>query len=137
LSIIQNWAGYLHFFQKALSKIPSHSNLVVYRGIDMRDPIITNYKKGRKIHWSAYSSTTLELSTAKQFATKNGIIIKLETQSEQSGKSIAFFSPFKNEEEILLSPNLEMIVTKEAYEGYDGFYYVELLQLAPDNIFVF
>jgi hypothetical protein len=54
-----------------------------------------------------------------------------------NGKSISAYSPLPQESEILLSPNMRFIVTRECYT--DGEYeYVDILQLSDDqDTFVF
>ena len=54
-----------------------------------------------------------------------------------NGKSISSYSPFPQEEgEILLSPNMKFIVTRECYKEGD-YEYVDLCQFRDTSTFVF
>jgi len=105
-TMINNFSGYLWFFQQALSKLPD-LDLDVYRGIDTRGaPIIKKeYAVGRPIHWSAYSSTTSDVEVAQDFAGSSGIILKIKIFN---GKSVVDYSPYATENEIILSPNMKI-----------------------------
>jgi len=120
-------------FKMHLEKFPRvPKKTVVFRGIpDDNNIISTNYDNGRIIHWSAYSSSTIDISEAKTFATTNGVI--MEITLIDSGKIISEFSPFPNEKEVLLSPNLEFIVQNKVNKRSDGYYYVELLQIRTNS----
>jgi len=128
---IRKWAGFIHYFQSALSKLPDFK-ITVYRGVRNRNFVEENYKLGRKIHWSAYSSTSLDAETAKEFATVSGIVLSIKVVN---GKSIKDYSPFQ-EGEILLSPNMSFIVSKELYDA-NGWATIKLVQVSTDKTFVF
>jgi len=133
---IKFWKGYIFFFQRALIKIPScPKQTVLYRGVDIQDPLKQNYLLGRKVHWSAYSSSSTDINQAKKYATNKGVILQIIT-SENGAKSISDYSPFKHEKEFLLSPNLEMVVTRELYEE-GGYHFIDLVQCSTEQTFVF
>jgi len=53
------------------------------------------------------------------------------------GRSICDYSPFQDEAEILLSPNMAFVVSGEKQER-DGFSFIEIVQVASnENTFVF
>jgi len=126
--------GYLYHFQHALAKIPSTPpGTVVYRGIDNSKIIAQHYTFGRKVHWRAYSSTTSNLTKASDFAGDNGVVLKMTVST---GKSIKDYSQFPTEDEILLSPNMELVVSRAMYvDGLQRF--VELTQILSGSTFVF
>jgi len=94
-----------------------------------------NYTLGRKIHWSAYSSTSTNLHCAREFAGLGGIIMKITLIS---GKKIKNYSILSSEDEILISPNMTFRVTKlPDWETAQDFYFLELVQEAPQSTFVF
>eukprot|EP01123_Difflugia_compressa_P000285 TRINITY_DN10371_c0_g1_i1.p1 TRINITY_DN10371_c0_g1~~TRINITY_DN10371_c0_g1_i1.p1 ORF type:complete len:116 (-),score=19.06 TRINITY_DN10371_c0_g1_i1:18-329(-) len=67
---LNQWKGFLFYFQQGLSKLPNFEG-TVYRGVpNAKTVITTSYKKGRRIHWSSYSSTTINSDTAKKFCKK-------------------------------------------------------------------
>jgi len=135
---LTQWAVYFYHFQNALAKIPSCVvGSVVYRGVPEahRKEVEANYYIGRRIHWSGYSSSSLKLKTAMKFAGgRGGVIMKITVLD---GKPLGRFSPY-NEAEILLSPNMQLIVTKPMYRNEaDGFFYVELSQMDPKKTYIF
>jgi len=128
------WQGYMYYLFSALNKLPL-LDLIVYRGVKTtNDMIAKEYTIGRKIHWSAFSSTTTDLKVAKSFAGYAKIIFQIGIQT---GRNIQPFSVIKMENEILLSPNMTFIVTKTLEQKEDGYYYLHLLQLAGLETFVF
>jgi len=127
ISKLEQWGGYLYYFQSALAKIPCvPEGTRLYRGINTA-ATTGNYGLGRQIHWSAYSSASLEQDSAKAFATKGGVVMVIQVCKE-GGKNISDYSPFTTEKEILLSPNIEMIVSKALHVAEDGHSYIELTQ---------
>jgi len=127
----------LHYLQNALKKLPSCApNTKVYRGISSRESVHQNYITGRRIHWSAYTSSTTDRTKAKNFATQRGVIFSIVLTND-GGKEIQDFSPFTSEREILISPNIELVVTNQLQLGEDGYYYVELVQVLPKQAHVF
>jgi len=128
------WRGYLFYFFSALRKI-NNQEITVYRGINCDIEFIKkNYTKAKKIHWSAFSSTTTDVTIARSFCHKSKMIFKLEILN---GKDIRKYSVIKGEKEILLHPNMSFIVTKTARLESDGYWYVDLLQTADADTFIF
>jgi len=134
---LDTWAVYFYYFQNGLAKIPAcPSGTLVFRGIPAADKqlIAENYTLGRKIHWSGYSSSSVRLVTAKKFAGSSGIIMAITVTD---GKPLERYSPYK-EQEILLSPNMQLLVSKAMYFNEDdGYYYLELTQIVAKKTFVF
>eukprot|EP01124_Arcella_intermedia_P016334 TRINITY_DN22922_c0_g2_i1.p1 TRINITY_DN22922_c0_g2~~TRINITY_DN22922_c0_g2_i1.p1 ORF type:complete len:591 (-),score=110.94 TRINITY_DN22922_c0_g2_i1:547-2163(-) len=135
-SEVLKWSGYLYYFQKALSKLPNFSG-TVFRGVINPEMLRTHYTLGRKIHWSAFSSTTTTKKTAIGFATKDsntGVLMKMKIKN---GKSISGFSGF-GEDEILLSPNMGFFVSSELELRKEQKYYLlELVEESHDDLFIF
>jgi len=128
------WQTYLFYFQSALYKLPN-LQIIGYRGMQFNDIIKQNYTLGRKIHWSAYSSTSSILQCAKEFAGKGGIIMQITILC---GKNIKNYSILSSEDEIIISPNMTFRVTKlPDWDTHQDFYYIELVQEAPQSTFVF
>jgi len=97
------WRGFLYYFFSALHKIQD-SSITVYRGITSElSEIQRNYYGGKKIHWSAFSSTTTDIEVAKRFASNSKIIFAIKILN---GKDIQKYSVMKGENEILLHPNM-------------------------------
>ena len=125
------WKDYLFHLQKALSKLPNEE-CQVYRGIPHNE-IFTNYKLGRKIHYSAFTSTTTNKSEAIEYAGDSGVVLCIQVFN---GKSIKDYSVFPREDEILLSPNMSFFISKALFKEGDT-QFIELIQEHPDGTFVF
>ena len=108
-------------------------NETVYRGIPSSTLSIIQekYLRGSEIHWSAFTSTTTSLRTAKCFANRNGIIFRIKVST---GRSIINYSSFPDEEEILLSPNWRAFVFSECHLENDGYYYVDLVERIDSSL---
>jgi hypothetical protein len=125
--------GYIYHLQMGLSRLPDFKGNV-YRGVPDAKFIIENYTDRRKIHWASYSSTTTELSVAKQFAGDGGIVIKIDIIN---GKSIYDYSFLPVEHEILLSPNMCFVVNGDVYKE-DGIMMLNMIQMNEEKeTFVF
>lgn len=108
--ILPPWFLYLRLFLTALSKLPSHIDEHVYRGVklDLRD----HYHVGSHVVWCGFSSCTSRihvLENAPFFGTTDTRTL-FSIQCE-SGKNIKNHSFFHTEDEIVLIPGLEFEVT--------------------------
>lgn len=122
---LKHWKGYLYYLFAALDKLKD-LQMTVYRGVRVEaDVVQKNYKRGRKVHWSAFSSSTSDVSTARKFSKDSKIIFKLLIQT---GKDIQPYSMFAAEKEILLTPNMSFTVAEELHQEQDGYSYVVLIQ---------
>jgi len=129
---LQIWTPYIYYLQRALSKLPNEER-TVYRGVNAIDIVKKEYTKGRRIHWSSFSSTTTNLGTAIEFAGKGGVVMRI---SIVNGKCIKPYSVIAREDEILLSPNMAFILTKSIFTK-DGVHFIKLQQENPRDTFVF
>lgn len=126
------WQGYFFYLQHALSILPPH-NGVVYRGgnkgLDHKT-VRKEYYLGRPIQWAAFSSTSIDESTAKAFVDKQlGVLFKITVAS---GRQIGAFSAIPSEQEVLLTPNTRFAVSREMYFDEDGFACVDLAESHGD-----
>ena len=119
--------AYLYYLMTALAKLNAVKD-VVYRGIPSshKQNVEDIYLSGSKIHWSAFTSTTTSLDKAKVFAEgKGGIIFRIRCLT---GRFIRPYSSYPQEDEVLLSPNCSLTVTKELHLKADGYYYVDFVE---------
>ena len=116
------WQPYLYFFIEALKKLPAvgdaaESQLItLYRGTSETSLILQEYTKMRSIHWSAFSSATPDLAVAQGFAGPNGIVMSI---AGTSGRDISSYSAIPQEMEVLLKPNINLIVIEAASPNKD------------------
>lgn len=114
-ALFNAWSPFLWHLMGALRALPDHAR-IVYRGIE-DPPHQDRYVKSNRIHWSGFSSTTVNPDVARGFA-RGGVIFELDVRN---AKDIQPYSWFGNAEgELLLSPNMEFLVTEEVHEPTDG-----------------
>jgi len=51
---------------------------MVYRGSRDVQFVANEYQLGRTIHWSAFSSTSVDPNVARTFATKGGVVFRIQ-----------------------------------------------------------
>jgi len=87
------------------------SSKYLYRGVPRVK--MENYKVGQKNFWTAFTSTSKTLETAKEFATCEGIIfyIKVAENKPYHNIELAKCDSGYNEQEVLLLPNFYFTVT--------------------------
>jgi hypothetical protein len=124
------WRPFFYYFLEALKTLPpvaDENNMVtLYRGTPNIDEIRANYRKGRKIYWSGFSSATPEKSVAGNFAGLDGVILRL---SVVSGRDISSYSAIQSDSEVLLSPNIKFLVTGTLQKESDGYLYLDLMEI--------
>jgi hypothetical protein len=65
-----------------------------------RDLLLRNYRRGRKIHWSGFSSASPSREVALQFAGAGGVLLRLDLLPEGScARDIRDLSALRGEEE--------------------------------------
>ena len=123
---------YLSYLLRALVKFPVLKT-TVYRGIPAEsvDVVREKYKEGSKVHWSAFTSTSTDIATAKQFAQgRGGILFRVNVRN---GRCVSLYSHCMSEDEVLLSPNSVFVVTAECHQDQDGFILVDMLELLEEE----
>eukprot|EP01045_Picozoa_sp_COSAG04_P040646 COSAG04_NODE_11975_length_677_cov_1.257785_1_plen_135_part_00 len=106
------WSPYLWHLSQALQALPDVAD-TVYRG--MNAPNLDQYQMRKRVHWSGFSSTSTDetvSSKAPFYCGPPGVVFKL---SVLNAKNIIPFSVLPGESELLLSPNMEFVVTKELH----------------------
>jgi len=122
--MLQTWGTHVYHAMRGLGKLPDFVG-EVFRGFTNLEDVVKQYKKGRKIQWGAFSSTTVDKKAAKGFAGQGGAVLKIDLFT---GKDIQKLSFFAKEGEILLSPNHKFMVTSDPYSE-DGFTFVNMMEL--------
>ena len=65
--MLNKWQGYIFYILNALRKLPA-IEADVFRGNNNSAAVAGEYTIGRKIHWSAFTSSTPDVQVAKGFA---------------------------------------------------------------------
>ncbi len=120
------------------SKLPTVKT-TVFRGVSNKamEMAQSRYRDGANIHWSGFTSTTNSIKKAKSFAQQDGtggIIFRIKILT---GRSIKDYSAIPTEDEVLLSPNIKLIVTAAVHTEDDGLHYVDLQEQIQGPSFVY
>lgn len=132
-ALFDAWSPFLWHLMAALRALPDHAR-TVYRGIH-DPPNQSSYIKSSKVHWSGFSSTSVEPAVAKQFAS-GGIVFKLDVRNAKDIQPFSWFG--SGEGELLLNPNMEFLVTKELHTPTSGplrgCHMIEMQQIPDDTL---
>lgn len=123
----RRWQGFLYFLMRGLDQLNQFEG-TVYRGSNFKAgaDIKTLYAPGRPIQWAAFTSTSTDVATARQFVDKEaGIIFKI---SVFSGRVVSPYSHIPRENEVLLTPNTRFTVTRSLYHDHLGFSFIDLVE---------
>jgi hypothetical protein len=124
---------YLTYLMRGLQALPEVQT-TCYRGVPPEClPIVqAKYIQGMDVHWSAFTSCALSIDTAKTFAQQlGGVIFRIKILS---ARDVRAYSAFPQEGEVLLSPNVKLVVSGPCTLDSDGFYYVDLLERRGSGI---
>lgn len=129
------WGPYLWHLSQALQALPDVTT-TVYRG--MNAPNLAEYQQSKRVHWSGFSSTSTNAQVSSRppfYHGPPGIVFTLKVQN---AKNIQPFSLLPGEAELLLSPNMEFVVTKELHEPTEGALrgcrVIEMQQIPDDTL---
>ena len=125
---------YLCFLMRGLAALPEFAG-VVFRGIPSEAlPVVRDrYLVGSDIHWSSFTSTATSLSAkVRQFAGgPGGIVFRITVCS---GRVLGAYTPFPEEEEVVLSPNTRLFVSSALSLAADGYWYLDLVERRGDSV---
>ncbi len=126
---------FLSYLMSGLFKLPPMKS-TVFRGIpkESMKMIQEKYRDGLNIHWSGFTSTTNNIKKAKSFAQQGGIIFRIRILA---GRNIRHYSAIPSEDEVLLSPNIKLIVIASVHKEDDGFFYVDLQEQVQGASFIY
>jgi len=112
--LLLDLSGYLHFLLSALDRLPKEPEGDFFRGVgpDAVATVAAHYALGTRVVWSGISSTSRSLAKAKEFAKGGGVVFRVRAVS---GVSVASFSSYPDEEEVLFAPNFKAQVARSLY----------------------
>jgi hypothetical protein len=134
-SIMRVLKPYLTYLMRGLRALPEVQG-TCFRGVPLAclNVVQAKYILGSDVHWSAFTSCALDINVAKHFAQQatlagaqgeGGVIFRITVLS---ARDVHAYSAFPKENEVLLSPNVRLVVTAACRREHDGFYYVDLLE---------
>lgn len=126
---LRPWFRYLKLLHTALNKLPS-VQARVWRGVGKS--IGTSYRQGMSVVWFSVSSCSKDLGVVKNFLSQEAHST-LFSVTCQNGKSIARYSLFPEECEIILMPGTQLRVSGSPLE-HNMLQIVDLEELQNENI---
>ena len=141
-AVVRALRPYLYQLFCALDALPKHvssADGIVYRGVPAAALAVVQqkYADGTEVFWSAFTSTSTDVGTAKSFAEgAGGIIFRCKVLQ---GCIIRAYSAIDMEKEVLLRPNTKFFVDApcrlETAGKLAGFYVVKLKEIAGKFVF--
>ena len=124
------WRPLIWAIDAALEVLPDHRGKL-YRGINLQFDCSV-YKSGHKTAWRAFSSASKSRAVAQDFSTgTSGTLFFLNSVS---AKSIAQYSEFPEEEEVLFQPNTVFSITSTLQGSSDiGQFYSQIDNVAMEE----
>ena len=101
------WSPFLWHLMAALCRCVSSPEMKVFRGVTDA-PNLASYVKSAKIHWSGFSSTSVNPAVAQGFA-GGGVVFVITTSNAKDIQPYSWFGT--GEAEFLLNPNMEFVVS--------------------------
>eukprot|EP00727_Mastigamoeba_balamuthi_P014752 m51a1_g9902 putative uracil-dna glycosylase (428) ;mRNA; f:77696-80021 len=126
------WRGYLWHLLSGLNKLPPVATRL-YRGVPGRSAIAGEYKQGRRIRWSAFTSATDSEQVARTFAGPEGVVFRILGTSARDVRGLSYV---EGELEHLLSPNVTFRVSAPLHDE-GGAFFIDLAEESPDDVYVF
>jgi hypothetical protein len=121
---------FIFYTMDALKAIPDTAT-TVFKGMSQLPP---NWKVdgSTAIHWSGFSSTSTDEKVSRSFAQgPDGVMLKIKVFNAKDVHPFSWFG--ENEKELVLSPNMEFVVTKTLY-NHEGINYLDLQQVPNEKI---
>ncbi|CAF1129906.1 unnamed protein product [Adineta steineri] len=126
---VRPWFGYLKLLDSATSKLPKFKG-TVWRGIDK--DVTMNFKEGQRITWWSISSCSTSISVISSFISESssGTLFNIECLN---GKSIASYTNYPNENEVILMPGTMFEVVSNPLNHKGGLNIIHLKETSNDE----
>jgi hypothetical protein len=102
----------MQWLMNGLRKLPEWHGTTLYRGEEGNHH--AHLREGQGITWWAFTSTTVRLQALTSFLPIENERVVFELRHVRNARSIAAFSEFRNEEEVLILPGTRFRVDQIA-----------------------
>ena len=103
---VDRFAPFIWYLQDALQKIPTVRGGIVYRTLPVASStlgaVVEKYHKGRIVHWPSFASATQDRHAATAMKSDCAVLFKVRCRS---ARSVAEFSRFVSQKEVIFPPN--------------------------------
>jgi hypothetical protein len=128
-SEVRPWFAYLKLMDSAVSKLSNFKG-IVWRGVSK--DVTMAFKKGEKITWWSVSSCSLSVDIISSFLGKapQSTLFNIECST---GKSIAAFTCYPSEDEVILMPGTMFEVVANPLHHHGGLHIIHLREISDDD----
>ena len=128
-SKVRPWFSYLKLLDSAASKLPNFKG-TVWRGVNK--DVRQQFKKGEKITWWSVSSCSTSVDIISSFLgeTPHSTLFNIECFN---GKSIAAYTCYPSENEVILMPGSTFKVVADPLHHKGGLHIVHMKEVAGDD----
>jgi hypothetical protein len=128
-SRVRPWFGYLKLLHSAMSKLPNFKGSV-WRGVNK--DVRQSFKKDQKITWWSISSCSTSVNVISSFlgTVPQSTLFNIECST---GKSIAEYTCFPSEDEVILMPGTTFKVVSKPLYHHGGLHVVHLKEITDDH----
>jgi hypothetical protein len=126
---LKPWFPYLKLLDTALSKLPTVKGSV-WRGV--HGDIGKDLKKNQDLTWWSVTSCSLSVDTIKDFLASEtaSTLFMIEVAH---GRDISAYTNYPTEDEVLLSPGIQLRVAANPLNLANGIYLVHLIEVCGDS----
>ena len=128
-ALVRPWFAYLKLLDSAVSKLDDVKG-TVWRGVDQ--DVSKTFKKGQKVTWWSVSSCSRSVNIISTFLGEvpQSTLFNIECFS---GKSIAPFTGYPNENEVILMPGTTLRVVADPLHHHGGLNIVHLREILDED----
>ncbi|CAF1411681.1 unnamed protein product [Rotaria sp. Silwood1] len=128
-STVRPWFSYLKLLDSAAAKLPKFKG-TVWRGVNKN--VSHTFKKGQKITWWSVSSCSTSVDVISSFLS-NAPQSTLFNIDCINGKSIAAYTCYPTEDEVILMPGTIFEVVSNPLHHHGGLHIIHLKELSDDD----
>jgi hypothetical protein len=134
--------AFVYYLMNGLEELPSYQALgTLWRGVRLSDErrarLAGQYTVGRQVVWSGFTSASTDRAVSTdQFAGAGGVLFRIGILKDGQSRSrdISLLSVFSSEKEVLLLPNIKLMVTSELeLDPASGVWNVQLQEMAQNQ----
>ena len=128
-STVRPWFPYLKLLDSAMSRLPKFKG-TVWRGVNK--DVSKIFKKGQRLTWWSVSSCSASVNVISAFLDKapQSTLFNIECSS---GKSIAPYTCYPTEDEIILMPGTTFEVVADPLHHHGGLHFIHLKEISDDD----
>ncbi|CAF1257581.1 unnamed protein product [Rotaria sordida] len=128
-STVRPWFSYLKLLDSAAAKLPKFKG-TIWRGVNKN--VTHTFKKGQKITWWSVSSCSTSVDVISSFL-GNAPQSTLFNIDCINGKSIAAYTCYPAEDEVILMPGTTFEVVANPLHHHGGLHIIHLKEISDDD----